>query len=295
MDKPKLPGRLPVGDFVIHLVSKISVVVVSGFLVPSLILLALFFMLRWGKFDRTAFYLGEFALVVALGFCLIQGFGFNSKRTIRRICAGRRQPTTPLFRYRHPIVRDAEDGDTLSERVHRVCAIAVIEAKGYTIAFGVAFLLLYLVFLYFLRNYDPASLRCTGECAVGRYWIKSIGTGPMFDFFETFRIPLTNVDDGSYLFRTVSYLAKIVSTLLVLQTLLVYFGYRRRFRWVLRREALGAADPNSGFDEMLKDGRPVLGPGNTFVLLPPWIMRRFRSNDAPRNSTESKAGSPPDN
>lgn len=293
MDKPKLPGRLPVGDFVIHLVSKVSVVVVSGFLVPSLIVLALFFMLRWGKFDRIAFYLGEFALVVALGFCLIQGLGFNSKRTIWRICAARRRPA-PLFLYRHPIVRDVEDGDTLSERVHRVCAMAVIEAKGYTIAFGVAFLLLYLVFLYFLRSYDPASLHCTGECAVGRYWIKSIGTGPMFDFFETFRIPLTNVDDGSYLFRTVSYLAKIVSTLLVLQTLFVYFGFRRRFRWVLRRKALGTAD--RGFDEMLKDGRPVLGPGNSFLLLPPWLMRRrSRSNDPARNSTGSEAGSAADN
>jgi hypothetical protein len=101
-------------DFVIHLVGKLLVVVVSGFLVPSLIVLALFFVLRWGQFDRTAVYFGEFALIVALGFCLVQGFGFNSKRMIRRMCANRGQP---LFRYRHPIVRDALNGDTLSGRI----------------------------------------------------------------------------------------------------------------------------------------------------------------------------------
>ena len=289
MDEPKLPGRLPAWDFVIHLVSKLPVVVVSGFLVPSLAVLALFFLLRWGKFDRTAVYFGEFALIAAMGFCLIQGFGFNSRRMIRLMCIDRQQP---MFRYRHPIVRDAVNGDTPSERMHRLCAIAVIEAKGYTIAFGVAFLLFYLVFLYFLRSYDPTSLHCTSDCAVGRYWIKSIGTGPMFDFFETFHIPISNVDDGSFLFRAVSYLAKIVSTLLILQTISVYFGFRRRFRWVLRGEALSAADPNSGLDEMLRDSD--LGPGKSFLLLPPWLKRRSRFR-RPRATRQDQKTKPVDN
>ena len=291
MTEPRIAGRLPLSDFLVHLLSKMVVVIVSGFLVPGLIAAGLFLGLRWAGFVATSVYFGQLAFAVALAFCLLEAAKFNSKLVIRRLCAERR--TSKIFFYPHPIVRDAKDEDTLSQRVERFCAIAVIEAKGYTIAFGVAFLILYLGLLHFFREYDRGSLVCKTECDIFWYWVKSIGSGPLFDFFEAFHIQLSHIEDGSFFFRTTSYLAKIVSVLLVLQTICVYLGFRRRFRWVLRSSGLATGDSEAGFDQMLKSERSAIGPGGIFMALPPWWRSKSRSKTEKSYPKEPSKG-PPD-
>jgi hypothetical protein len=276
MTEPKIAGRLPVWDFFIHLMGKVLFVTISYFLLLVLAAIAFFFALRWAGFQLTSTYFGKFAFVAAMTVCFLQALQFNSKRMIRYLCARRR--VNKMFLYPHPVVRDVRESDNLSERVRRFCAIAVIEAKAITIAFGVTFLLFYLSLLYFLDKYDQASLSCKNECEIGWYWIKSIGSGPLFDFFEAFHIQLSNLEDGSFLFRTTSYLAKIASTLLVVQTFCVYFGFRRRFRWALRTSALSLGDPESVV--MLKNERSSLGPRGVYLLLPPWLRRNPQAKTA---------------
>jgi hypothetical protein len=204
-------------------------------LLPSVILAALFYGLRWAGVFSISVYVGETSFALILRFFIIAAPRFNSIGLVRRLCAERR--TNPIFYIPHPIVEDLHERERPLKRVKKFCAIAFLETKTYTIAHGMTFVIFYFGLLYFLRGYNPPSLECTRSCEVFMFGIKSIGSGMLFDFFDAFHIKLSDIRNGSTYFLTAAFVAKIVFAGLVLRIITLYFSFRKRFRSVLRTSA----------------------------------------------------------
>jgi hypothetical protein len=274
MPAPSSKPPLPFFDFALPLIVKLPTVLLSELLLPTVLLAAIFYGLRWLGLLSISVYIGEVSFALFLGFCILAALRFNSLEFVRRLCRGRK--TNPIFHLPHPIVEDSRKGETAARRAKRFCAIAVIETKAYTICYGLVFLGLYFVLLYFLRAYNPSSMKCEGSCEVFRFGIKSIGSGVIFDFFDAFHIELSNVRGGSIYFLTAAFLAKLVFAGLVLRIVTLYFSFRKRFRSVLRTSAI-TLDQEHVREALSKIDPKVLGPKRMYVFLPPWLRRQQKT------------------
>ena len=162
--------RLPLFDFATPLIVKLPVAFMSEFVPVAVILAVIFYGLRWLGLATTSVYVGKAAFALIFGFCLFAALQFNSIRSVRRLCATRK--TNPMFIIPHPVVEDLRKADSPVTKAEKYCAIAFIETKAYTIAYGAMFILLYFGLLYFLFYYNPSSFTCRGSCEVFRFGVK---------------------------------------------------------------------------------------------------------------------------
>jgi hypothetical protein len=271
MPAPSSKPQLPFFDFALPLIVKLPTVLLSELLLPTVLLAAIFYGLRWLGLLSISVYAGEVSFALVLGFCVLAALRFNSLEFVRSLC--RERKTNPIFHLPHPIVEDPRNGETATQRAKRFCAIAVIETKAYTICYGVVFLAVYFALLYFLRAYNPSSMKCDGSCEIFRFAVKSIGSGVLFDFFDAFRIELSNVRGESIYFLAAAFLAKLVFAGLVLRIVTLYFGFRKRFRSVLRTSPI-TLDEERVKEALSKIDPKVLGPRRMYVFLLPWLRRR---------------------
>lgn len=275
-DHPVKP-QLSVIDFSIPLLTKVPVVLLSEFLLPSVVLGAIFFGLRLFGLLSVSIYFGWASFALIFGFCIFAALRFNSVGFVRRLYAERR--TNPVFRIPHPVVEDLKDGEPLLTRVKKLCAISLLETKAYTIAYGAVFITFYFFFLYFLRDYDRTALVCARSCEVFLFGVKSIGSGVLFDFFDAFHIELSDVANGSKYFLAVAFLAKLVFTGLVVRVVTLYFTFRKRFRSALRTSAM-AFDETRLSDVHRTVDQTILGPRGIYFFLPPWLRPSKKGPEA---------------
>ena len=283
MSGPASKPQLPFWEFALPLIAKLPITLLE-FLLPTVLLAAIFYGLRmFGRLSLSV-YAGETLFALLLAFCILAALRFNSLVFVRRLC--RERKTNLIFEIPHPIVQDPQSGESSARRAKRLCAIAVIETKAYTICYGIVFIILYFILLYFLRAYDQSSMECRGSCEIIRFGVKSIGSGIVFDFFDAFQIELSDMKARSTYLLTASFLAKVVFTALVLRVVTLYFTFRKRFRSVLRTEAITLDEQR--VKEVLRRFDPkVLGPKGIYMFLPPWLRRRQKTKPA---ATIQRAG-----
>lgn len=272
MTEPPPKKRLPLLDFTIPLIVKFPVVFMSNFVVIGAILITLFYLVRFFGLKSFSVYFGHLAFWLLLGFCIFYALKFNSLIFLRRFLAERNRNL--VFFLPHPVVSDIDQTDGTPEKIKKICAIAILESKGYTIAYGLCFLVLYLIYLYYFKYYSPNSLACLRSCEVLLFGIKSIGSGIIFDFFDSFNIEISDIKGVSTLFLLSSFLAKLVFTGIVLRIITLYYSFRRRFRSVLREEALTHDAAQKRLESVRKSHPELLKLAPGSMLVPPWLRSR---------------------
>jgi hypothetical protein len=181
-------------DFCIPLFIKFMVILTTN-MIPISFLAAIFAFLEFVHVPFGAAYFGEMAFFVVSLFLIYTAFKFNSKFMLRKIARNKDQ-NNPLFYYPHPLIKNIATMDSSKIRMRKRIAIALIELKSYTFATGLYFIIIYFLFLAFMHHMLPNSIKCAGDCQIYRYGVKSLGGGIVFDFFDTFEIPVTDIKNS---------------------------------------------------------------------------------------------------
>jgi len=260
-------------DFCIPLLIKLPVVLTPN-LIPLLLFVSIFILLKLFHYPIAAAYFGEMVFFAVGLFLIYAAFKFNSKFVLRRI-ARNNSESNPLFIYPHPLIRSVTDSDTPRIRIRKRIAIALIELKAYTFANGFYFIIMYFLFLIYMHSVFPNAIRCTSDCQIYRYGMKSLGSGILFDFFDAFDIPVSNITaaDVSPAVRIMSFVAKLVLVGLVIHVVAYYFTLKRRFKSELRVEALTQDEAKTEL-AALRKGRTIPRINYKLVILPPWLSRK---------------------
>lgn len=78
MPAPSSKPQLPFFDFALPLIVKLPTVLLSELLLPTVLLAAIFYGLRWLGLLSISVYAGEVSLALVLGFCVLAALRFNS-------------------------------------------------------------------------------------------------------------------------------------------------------------------------------------------------------------------------
>jgi hypothetical protein len=273
-----MKARISAIDFLIPLFTKLPIVLVSNFFLLSVTSATLFIALRWVGALNAATYVVKVFFLVALCFCIFAALRFNSKSFLRAMCAARK--SSPIFLAPHPLVRSSKPEDTLNDKVRRLTAIALIEAKSYTIAYGTTFLILYIAYLYFIKHFSRNELSCKATCEVLLFAVKSIGSGIIFDFFDHFHINITDIDSHSISIEMLSFVSKLVFVGLVLRIITLYLNFRRRYSSVLRESPITREQLTTAEATYVQKHRPSF----SYIVVPPFLAnRKGRDNRSTRN------------
>ncbi|QKC98270.1 hypothetical protein EB231_29195 [Mesorhizobium sp. NZP2298] len=155
----------------------------------------------------------------------------------------------PLFTLPHPTVQNIPKLKMASQ--HRLAnyALALMESKLWSLAYGICSIVYYFIFLYYVSYRIPDAIHCTERCNLLVYGAKTISSGIILDFIDYFDIEVSGVHTSKWV-SVVSFGAKLISSYVVIRLLVDYYSFRKRFRAVLRDEHVTTKQPG----EMMGQG-----------------------------------------
>jgi hypothetical protein len=136
----------------------------------------------------------------------------------------------------HPIVQNIP---RLSRHRQRQVnfAIMVMESKMWAMAWGVAAIFLHSLTCVFIYWRYPSYINTSGAVDTIVYSLTHVLSGIVLDFFTEFNISLSSASPETWV-NALTFLIKLFVTYIVVKAFVDYYGYRRRYWYLMRDEAL---------------------------------------------------------